>query len=76
MHYYQPLWTLVGAGVKRTAETVRNTKEVLPNGVQWVPDHAASINPDTQVVTTRNGDTITYEFCIIAVGVKNDYDKV
>jgi sulfide:quinone oxidoreductase len=35
-HYYQPLWTLVGAGEVPGERTVRPEGSVIPNGVSWI----------------------------------------
>jgi sulfide:quinone oxidoreductase len=35
-HYYQPLWTLVGAGEVPGERTVRPEGSVIPNGVTWI----------------------------------------
>ena len=37
-HYYQPLWTLVGAGVVKKEITARSEASVIPPGVDWLPD--------------------------------------
>jgi sulfide:quinone oxidoreductase len=31
VHYYQPLWTLVGGGVKSNTESVKTMSEVVPS---------------------------------------------
>lgn len=35
-HYYQPGWTLVGAGVFSLEETRRNEADLIPAGVSWI----------------------------------------
>lgn len=35
-HYYEPLWTLVGAGEVAKERTVRPEGSVIPNGVTWI----------------------------------------
>ncbi|XP_063381268.1 uncharacterized protein LOC134667789 [Cydia fagiglandana] len=75
-HYYQPLWTLVGAGVTSVASTRRSAISVLPAGARWLRDSAASLDPKNQEVITANEDQIRYEYIVVAVGLQNDYDKV
>jgi sulfide:quinone oxidoreductase len=72
-HYYQPLWTLVGAGVVRAASTARPEGRVLPRGVRWLQDHAAAVDPDSRVVTTRTGARVSYDFLVVAVGLQLDW---
>jgi sulfide:quinone oxidoreductase len=74
MHYYQPLWTLVGAGVVRAANTARHERRVVPRGVRWLQDAAVEIDPDARVVTTACGARLSYDFLVIAVGLQLDWD--
>ncbi|CAH0723150.1 unnamed protein product, partial [Brenthis ino] len=75
-HYYQPLWTLVGAGVTPVSATRRDARGVLPSSAKWLQDSAESIDPKNNVVKTTSGDVINYEYLIVAVGLVNDYGKV
>ncbi|XP_050684346.1 sulfide:quinone oxidoreductase, mitochondrial [Leptidea sinapis] len=75
-HYYQPLFTLVGAGVTSVAATRRDAASVLPSNAVWIQDSAKSIKPSQNVVITSRGDEISYEYAVIAAGLKNDYDKI
>ena len=36
VHFYQPLWTLVGAGIVQKEKTKRNFDSVIPKGVSWI----------------------------------------
>ncbi len=73
-HYYQPLWTLVGAGVVDAARTARSQARVMPRGVRWLQDAAADIDPDSHVVTTLTGARFSYDFLVVAVGLQLDWD--
>nr|XP_032518902.1 uncharacterized protein LOC116771215 [Danaus plexippus plexippus] len=75
-HYYQPLFTLVGAGVTSVATTRRHARSVLPDRAKWLQDSAQSVDPKNNKVKTTNGHTINYEYMIIAAGLVNDYAKV
>ena len=35
VHYYQPLWTLVGGGIGTVAGTARPEADLMPEGVTW-----------------------------------------
>lgn len=58
MHYYQPIWTLVGAGAKTVASSGRSTASVMPSGVKWVKSKVQEINPDTNTVCTDDGTEV------------------
>lgn len=75
-HYYQPLWTLVGGGEFKVKDTVRLEADVLPKKAKWVQDYAEEVVPGDNLVKTREGHEIHYEYIIIAVGIDNAYEKV
>lgn len=58
MHYYQPIWTLVGAGAKTVASSGLSTASVMPSGVKWVKSKVQEINPDTNTVCTDDGSEV------------------
>ena len=45
-HYYQPAWTLVGAGTYDFNKTKKPMVEVMPSGVDWIKDKAAGFEPE------------------------------
>lgn len=75
-HYYQPMFTLVGGGMKTLAESTRSMKSVLPANAKWIQDEAVQLNPAANEVITKQGHKITYDFLVIAVGMQLNYDKV
>lgn len=75
-HFYQPAWTLVGAGTYNYEATKKPMKDLIPKGVTWVKDVVATINPQNNEVVTSSGEIITYKFLIVSPGVTNDFDKV
>jgi len=75
-HYYQPLWTLVGAGVFAKETTERDEADYIPDGVTWIRDSVATFDPDVNTVTTQAGAKLTYDVLIVAVGIQLDWDKI
>jgi sulfide:quinone oxidoreductase len=75
-HWYQPLWTLVGAGVATVEETRRDEAEVLPKGVHWIQDRVVSIDPDERRVTLASDETVGYRQLVVALGIEYDWDAV
>lgn len=75
-HYYQPLWTLVGAGVVSKESTERAEADFIPDGVTWIRDAVASFEPDANALTTRAGAKLTYDQLIVAVGIQLDWHKI
>ncbi len=75
-HYYQPLWTLVGGGVFDRTESVRNEADFIPSGVTWIQDYVTAFDPDNNAVTLKGGDTLTYDYLVVAAGIQIDWDKI
>lgn len=75
-HYYQPLWTLVGAGVVSKESTARDERDYIPQGATWIKDAVASFDPSKNAVTTKGGETITYDQLVVALGIQLDWGKI
>ncbi len=75
-HYYQPLWTLVGAGVFPKEETEREEADFIPDGAEWIREAVATFEPEANAVVLANGDRVTYDALVVATGIQLDYDKV
>lgn len=75
-HYYQPLWTLVGAGVFPKEETEREEKDYIPAGATWVQDAVESFDPENNTLSTTGGKTIGYDYLIVAAGIQTNWDGI
>jgi sulfide:quinone oxidoreductase len=75
-HYYQPLWTLVGAGVVDKSITARDEADVIPRGASWIRAAALSFEPTEKAVITSDGTRHTYDQLVVCPGIKLDWDAV
>ncbi len=75
-HYYQPLWTLVGGGLARKEATERSERSVMPRRVTWIQDAACEFFPARNEVRSRDGQTITYDWLIVAAGLQLNWAKI
>ena len=75
-HYYQPLWTLVGAGIVDKRETERDEAGLIPPGVTWLRDSVTAFFPDQNEVETRSHGRQGYDFLVVAAGIQLDWGKV
>lgn len=75
-HYYQPLWTLVGAGIKKVEQTARPMKDVLPKNCDHLAEKVAEFDPDRNTVILGNGNKISYDYLVVALGIQIDLNKV
>lgn len=75
-HYYQPLFTLIGGGVGTVEKARHKMGEVLPKRCQWIKDEAVQFEPKNNIVKTKNGHTIEYDYLLVAVGMELHFHKV
>lgn len=68
-HYYQPAWTLVGAGTFDFEKTIRNEADYIPKGVTWIKDYATDILPESNTVKTQKSGDCTYDYLVVAPGL-------
>lgn len=75
-HYYQPLWTLVGAGCAKAEKSRRSELSVMPKDVTWIKDAVIAFDPDNNAVETERGKTIGYDVVVVCPGIQLDWDRV
>lgn len=75
-HAYQPAWTLVGAGLMKMDDTIKQESKLIPSGVSWIQDKVKDIQPDSNEVFLENGDTVTYEYLVVAPGIQINLDGI
>lgn len=75
-HYYQPGFTLVGAGIKPASYVESKTEDYIPAGVTWVAEAIREIDPDANKVVVESGKAYPYDFLIVAMGLRLDYDAI
>ena len=75
-HYYQPGWTLVGAGVFQPETTRRPMASVIPQGAKWLRQEVRTFHPDEHAVELADGSRIAYCGLIVAAGIKLDWNAI
>ncbi|SHH10046.1 NAD(P)/FAD-dependent oxidoreductase [Flavobacterium johnsoniae] len=75
-HYYQPAWTLVGAGIFDINKTMRNEKDFIPKNATWIKEAVAEFNPNSNKVICSSGKEISYDYLIICPGIQLDWNKI
>jgi sulfide:quinone oxidoreductase len=75
-HYYQPAWTLVGAGCMQFEETAKPEADCIPQGATWLRDAVDTFTPDENYLLTQGGRKITYDYLIICAGIQLDWDRI
>ena len=73
---YQPGSTLVAAGIYTKEDIDYNTKDFLPSGVTLLKDKAIDFNPEANKIALESGETLSYDFLIIAAGIALDFGAI
>lgn len=76
VHYYQPGWTLVGAGVFTQAQTCREMARLIPRGVHWIKAAVAAFEPENNAVILEGCRVVRYEQLVVCPGLKLDWDAI
>ncbi len=76
VHYYQPLWTLVGGGVLGKEATRKREEDFIPKGTVWIQDAVSSFNPEKSEVILRSGEKVTYDYLVVALGMEVFWDRI
>lgn len=75
-HYYQPAWTLVGAGVFDIKKTIKNQKNFIPEKATWIKDAVDVLDPQNNTVICTSGKKFSYDVMILCPGIQLDWDKI
>ena len=75
-HYYQPALTLVGAGICKLDAIRRPEAKLIPPGVKHIRGQVKEFDPANNCVRLADGTTITYDYLVVATGVKLDWNKI
>lgn len=76
MHYYQPAWTLVGAGTYDFDKTAKPIRDLIPQGVEWLQDAVVSFYPEENKIELKKGVKISYDYLVVAPGLVNDLSLI
>ena len=75
-HFYQPGWTLVGAGVFQQQVTRRPMASVMPKSVTWIKKAASGFAPDSNEVILEGGSSLRYRVLVAAPGIKLNWEAI
>lgn len=76
-HWYQPGQTLLLAGTYKTEADVKSDNEhFVPSDVRWVKDSVSEYDPDNNRVITAGGESLAYDYLIVATGLELRYDWI
>lgn len=73
---YQPLWTYVGGGIKDFKDSVKPMADVMPLNAEWIQDKVTTFDPDHNTVTLADGQTIGYDYLVVAAGIQINWENI
>jgi len=76
VHYYQPGWTLVGAGVFEAQDTARTMASLIPKGVKWIKAAVAAFEPANNAIILDGCRVVGYKRLVVCPGLKLDWARV
>jgi sulfide:quinone oxidoreductase len=75
-HYYQPGWTLVGAGVFTKEQTAKSMASLIPRRVTWIKAAVAAFEPDKNAVILEGCRVVHYKHLVACPGIKLNWGGV
>lgn len=75
-HWYQPAWTLVGAGTYSMPKTARPTRSLIPAGVTWIQQKATEFAPEKNELLLADGSVVKYRGLILSPGLVYRLDLI
>jgi sulfide:quinone oxidoreductase len=75
-HYYQPGWTMVGAGIFKAASTARPITAVLPRRIERIKAAVVAFEPELDAVILEGCRVIKYKQLVVCPGLKLDWQGI
>jgi len=76
VHYYQPGWTLVGAGIFSQRDTVRTMASLIPENAEWIKAAVGTFEPEHNRVLLEDNRPVYYDRMVVAPGIKLDWHGI
>jgi len=76
VHYYQPIWSLVGANAAPNSKSVRPMKEIFPASAKWIKNSAFHIDPENNMITLDDGSKVEYDLLVVSAGIESLWDGI
>ncbi len=73
---YQPGNTLIASGIYEKSDVIYKTKDFLPDDAKLIVEKAVAFDPDNNKLSLESGKEITYDYLIIAAGLKLNFAAI
>ncbi|MGC9331747.1 MAG: FAD-dependent oxidoreductase [Bacteroidales bacterium] len=69
-HYYQPGFLFIPFEIYKPDDVIKSKSQFIPAGVEMIYVEAEKVNPDINCVLMKNGQTLNYDYLIVATGTE------
>lgn len=76
VHLYQPGQVFMAAGEYTFDDIVKRNEDLIPSDVTWIKDEVKTFDPDNNKVITRAGESISYDYLVVATGLQYHYEWI
>ena len=76
LHVYQPGQVFQAAGLYIHDDLIKHNSDFIPDDVNWIKDEVSTFDPDNNSLTTRKGETLTYDYLVVAAGIDYHYEWI
>ena len=76
IHYYQPGFTLVGAGVFTPDSVWHPMEKILPKKTTWIKHAVTSFIPDDNELLLLDGSHVSYRMLVASPGIKLNWTAI
>jgi sulfide:quinone oxidoreductase len=76
MHLYQPGFLYVALDQANALWLTRDERTLLRKQIELIVDQATKIDPAAQTVSLARGDTVAYDYLVLATGARLDRESV
>eukprot|EP01025_Chloroclados_australasicus_P011334 TRINITY_DN14906_c1_g1_i2.p1 TRINITY_DN14906_c1_g1~~TRINITY_DN14906_c1_g1_i2.p1 ORF type:complete len:438 (-),score=46.29 TRINITY_DN14906_c1_g1_i2:684-1997(-) len=75
-HYYMPMWTMVGGGLKTLEQSRKPMSQVISKKVEWIKSPVKKFEPDSNSLRLEDDRKLRYDYLVMATGMENKFDAI
>ena len=76
LHIYQPGQVFQAAGLYTHDDLMKENSDFIPDDVNWIKDAVESIDADNNTLVTRSGESVSYDYLVVAAGIDYHYEEI
>ncbi|MDO4238800.1 FAD-dependent oxidoreductase [Micrococcus sp.] len=69
LHRYRPMLNYAAGGQADMAAFERPMRAVIPEGVEWIPDHVVAVDPEERTAVTFTGLSVGFRHLVLCPGL-------